>query len=865
MNEVVPRYKYILLTLIVAIAAGLRFVALEYAPSGGHGDVAWIGINALDWVDRGIWPFYVRELYSPEFFPVYLTGLLLPLTGISYLPQRIITAFFGVLFVLFLYPATRWLLDDRPVNFRSNAGLLAALAGAVSLHVVALQRLGMESPPFLTVVTLLVWWTARAWRRGGLVNWVLAGAALALAQYVFLAARLLPLVLVLWIVHGWWSDRTRLREQWLGWVVMAAVSFVLTLPALILFVTTPEAFSARADAGTAQTGGWLWQYDTSAYGGTLSLMIQKLGLTLGALGFAWHGPYNIMNLPMLGPLFFGGFIASFPVALRQFRHIAYGWPLLAIPVMLITDLISGAVLEIHALHQMGVLPFVYILSGIGLAHVWQFAQERLKSSGLRYAMALVLVVVALLPPVLRMAHYLNVVIPGQYADPLATWQRAQTDVDLGRYLVTNSDRTFLLPYSEYTRSDVAWVLAEGFRERRSAVDSDGMLTVPELPDEVSVIFMTEPKRPRHDGFPAQFDPRLWVLLHNNQVMLLPPLTAAQTDRVLELQANPTPELLIDRSETEFAQVYPLPSAEEFFAPRQVVDYAMEATFNDELRLLGYALPVQDLQPGAVTHISLFWQPLRPPAEDYEIFVQLWDDGGQSIGGAHDFPWGGMYRTRIWQPDEVVVTHHWIEVPSDLAVGRYTLVVGLFRLLHNENLSVTGPNADAELDIARAADLRVAPAAPTVTGAVPEQAMRFGDSMMVSALDVSVDDVSQSGTVWEVAAGETLSVDVFWEAADRPALDYSVFLHLSNALDAPPLTQADAQIGGTFPTGAWRAGDVIHDRLTLAIPADLAPGSYDVLMGTYYWQTGERLPAYMDDTEIVDGRIKLGELVVRNSD
>ena len=75
----VPCYKLVLLLLIVVVAAIFRFIALDYAPSGGHGDVAWVGINALDWVDNGIWPFYVRELYAPEFFPVYLTGLLIPL------------------------------------------------------------------------------------------------------------------------------------------------------------------------------------------------------------------------------------------------------------------------------------------------------------------------------------------------------------------------------------------------------------------------------------------------------------------------------------------------------------------------------------------------------------------------------------------------------------------------------------------------------------------------------------------------------------------------------------------------------------------------------------------------------------------
>src|SRR5690606_23464557 len=154
---------------------------------------------------------------------------------------------------------------------------------------------------------------------------IAAGAALALAQYVFLAARLLPIVLALWIAHGWFFERARLRSEWRGWLVMAISSFILTLPALILFVTTPEAFSARADAGTAQTGGWIWQYDTSAYGGVLSLILQKFGLTLLALGIHWDGPYNIMNLPMLGPLFFAGFLIALPLAVRRFRHIAHGW------------------------------------------------------------------------------------------------------------------------------------------------------------------------------------------------------------------------------------------------------------------------------------------------------------------------------------------------------------------------------------------------------------------------------------------------------------------------------------------------------------------------------------------------------------
>src|SRR5262249_44992791 len=160
---------------------------------------------------NGIRPFYVRELYAPEPFVPMLIGMALPFTGVSYLPARIVTVVTGLLFVAFLFPATWWLLDGKPHAYREGASLLAALGGATSLHAMNLSRLGMESPPLLAVVTLLVWLTAWAWRRGGWQRWALAGVALGFAQYVYLPARLLPLVMALWIAHSWLADRERLR------------------------------------------------------------------------------------------------------------------------------------------------------------------------------------------------------------------------------------------------------------------------------------------------------------------------------------------------------------------------------------------------------------------------------------------------------------------------------------------------------------------------------------------------------------------------------------------------------------------------------------------------------------------------------
>jgi hypothetical protein len=45
----------------------------------------------------------------------------------------------------------------------------------------------------------------------------------------------------------------------------------------------------------------------------------------------------------------------------------------------------------------------------------------------------------------------------------------------------------------------------------------------------------------------------------------------------------------------------------------------------------------------------------------------------------------------------------------------------------------------------------------------------------------------------------------------------------------------------FPTNRWQVGQVLRDRHTLKIPADLAPGNYTVEIGMYLPATGARLP------------------------
>lgn len=876
-NAVRPS-TWLLLALIILLGAALRIIELEYAPIGGHGDVAWKGINALDWVDRGVFPYYVWELYAPEPVNVLLPGLLMPLTGVSYLAGRTGTVIAGVLLIAFAFPAAWWLLYEASPRHRELAGLLAALAVATSMHANYLSRLGMRAAIFPMQVMLLTWLSAWAWHKGGWWRWILAGIALAFMQYTYIPGRLFPLVLFLWALHGYWATR---KGRWRGWLLVIVVGVVLSLPNIIAFITTPEAFTARADTGTATTGGWIWLYDMSARGGLIAVLLQKIGLELLAFGIVWDAPYTILNKPMLEPLFFIGFLIAGAMALFYPRRIALAWPLMGIPVMFFTDLISGAIVQNNPLRQTGVLAFVYLLAGVGLAAGCEWLLAALQSPRTKRIAQVVLLVAALTPTLFSEAKYLREFIPNQYADPDSGWLTEQIDVDLSRRIIEQPDKSYLVPYDEYNRANIAFLTADVYRFRHSALDETGTLHIPNPPDKITIVTTSDPYRIRHDGRESVWDPRLWVLLHQGEALYLPPLLPGQVAAVETLLDTQEPERLIDRSGTEIAQLYAVDAPAGLFQSRPaLVHPVQDAAFalpggEPEVRLVGYDLPSVNLEPGAITYVTLYWQPLRQRlSEDYEIFVQIWDDTGNAIASTHDFTNGGTYRSRIWLPDETTISYHWFRLPEDMPPGAYTLATGLYRVLQNEPLSVSGSStAGSE---ARLRDLRVLPQVMPEPATPLDAALTFGDLLHVATFDAVLDDTPLTfGGDWLITPGASITVRFGWEvlnteAADRrwaapplPEVDYSLFLHLTADDDAPPIAQADQALGAAIglPSGVWYGGDAWPDTLMLHLPDDLEPGTYTLWAGVYYYLDGTRLTPTLDGAAQPNGRVRLAVIEV----
>jgi hypothetical protein len=100
----------------------------------------------------------------------------------------------------------------------------------------------------------------------------------------------------------------------------------------------------------------------------------------------------------------------------------------------------------------------------------------------------------------------------------------------------------------------------------------------------------------------------------------------------------------------------------------------------------------------------------------------------------------------------------------------------------------------------------------------------------------------------------MDVTFYWQPWQPLDINYQVFVHLL-AEDGSLVAQSDKLNPGDFPTGRWPLDKYVRDENTLAIPADLPPGTYRLSVGLWVAAEGWRLPVLDDD------RTQIGDNVV----
>jgi hypothetical protein len=112
----------------------------------------------------------------------------------------------------------------------------------------------------------------------------------------------------------------------------------------------------------------------------------------------------------------------------------------------------------------------------------------------------------------------------------------------------------------------------------------------------------------------------------------------------------------------------------------------------------------------------------------------------------------------------------------------------------------------------------------------------------------------------VAPGETLHVNLYWQALESPAKDYRAFVHLTDG--ATLWGQQDDAPACRLPTSIWRPGQQSLGQFRLPVSPDTPPGRYPLIVGLYKADTLERLKVTAGAGQVGDDFLWLGDVEVK---
>ena len=89
-------------------------------------------------------------------------------------------------------------------------------------------------------------------------------------------------------------------------------------------------------------------------------------------------------------------------------------------------------------------------------------------------------------------------------------------------------------------------------------------------------------------------------------------------------------------------------------------------------------------------------------------------------------------------------------------------------------------------------------------------------------------------------GDELRVTLHWQALRRMDESYKFFVHVYDMSSGELVTQLDwVPVQWTYHTAWWEAEEVVSDEVLVDLSA-LSPGSYQLAVGAYNPDTGDRL-------------------------
>lgn len=311
-----------------------------------------------------------------------------------------------------------------------------------------------------------------------------------------------------------------------------------------------------------------------------------------------------------------------------------------------------------------------------------------------------------------------------------------------------------------------------------------------------------------------------------------------------------PEYVVHLKGMDYAWLYRTPEP----IPDEVVpaQHVQRAWFGEDLAFLGYDVDASQVPLDGKVRVNLYWEGLREMEADYRIFLDL-INGVHHVWGKQDGrPYWDGYPTNRWPKGLVLRDGREIEVWPGTPPGSYRIAVSVYEPVSGRWLP---PAGGGHLIIGPVELPRREPPPVEALDIEHPLSANLGDQVRLLGYNL------ESG----FRPGDRIHLTLFWQALQAMDRGYTVFIHLVDEQGRFWGQKDNPPVDGFYPTTVWEVGEIVRDQYDLPISPDAPPGPYQIEVGMYLAETGERLPVLAEDGSGRGNRILLSEVQVRCSE
>jgi len=287
------RVGLIALASLLLAALVVRAADLEHIPANLGGDEGTQGVAALKLLGPPLGNPFSTGWFSVPTMSFLAYGISMRIFGASVAGLRMFSALIGALTVLTTFLLARELWGRR-------VAWLAATVLTFSHFHIHFSRLGSNQIADGFFITLALWLLVRGLRSERAIHFALAGAAMGLGWYGYFGARLIGVIVALYLVWRVAVEYRFLARYGMLLLVLLGAAVVVVAPLLFYYADHPVDLVSRSRQVSIFASGWLAREQEITGRSAASLLLQQFWKSVSAFNYTldptfWYRP----TIPLL--------------------------------------------------------------------------------------------------------------------------------------------------------------------------------------------------------------------------------------------------------------------------------------------------------------------------------------------------------------------------------------------------------------------------------------------------------------------------------------------------------------------------------------------------------------------------------------